>query len=187
MKLPINLASQPFRRDRAMLAASIAVSLLLVGTLGVLISLALLDRAQLADVRGDVSHLNAQIRQVQAEQAKFDTILRRPENAEVLEQSVFINALLRRKGISWTQIFVDLEKVLPYNVRIIQIRPVVDGQNHVTLDMQLGSDSPAPVIETLKVLAAAPFGSPEMLSQQPPTQAEPLWRYRMSVNYDQKL
>ena len=34
MKIPINLASQPFRRDRAMLVASIAVSLLLAGTLG---------------------------------------------------------------------------------------------------------------------------------------------------------
>ncbi len=51
MKIPINLASQPFRRDRAMLAASIAVSLMLVGTLGVLISLIMADRAQLADVR----------------------------------------------------------------------------------------------------------------------------------------
>ena len=51
MKIPINLASQPFRRDRAILAASIAVTVLLCVTLGVLISLALADRAQLADVR----------------------------------------------------------------------------------------------------------------------------------------
>ena len=36
MKIPINLASQPFRRDRALLAASIAVSVLLTITLGVL-------------------------------------------------------------------------------------------------------------------------------------------------------
>ena len=48
--------------------------------------------------------------------------LRRPQNADVLEQSVFLNALLKRKGISWTKIFADLEKVVPYNVRIIQIR-----------------------------------------------------------------
>ena len=33
MKIPINLASQPFRRDRAILAASIGVSLALSATL----------------------------------------------------------------------------------------------------------------------------------------------------------
>ena len=56
-------------------------------------------------------------------------MLRKPENAEVLERSVFLNALLVRKGISWTRIFADLEKVLPHNVRIIQIHPSVDAQN----------------------------------------------------------
>ena len=65
MKIPINLASQPFRRDRPMLAASIAVSLLLAGTLGVLISLALADRAQLADVRHDVDRLESASSHVQ--------------------------------------------------------------------------------------------------------------------------
>ena len=34
MKIPINLASQPFRRDRPMVAASIGVSLLLVAHAG---------------------------------------------------------------------------------------------------------------------------------------------------------
>ena len=55
MKIPINLASQPFRRVRAMLLASMAVSLLLVGTLGALVSLILADRAQVADVRPDMA------------------------------------------------------------------------------------------------------------------------------------
>ena len=43
MRIPINLASQPFRRDRAMLVASIAVSVVLCVTLAVLISLARAD------------------------------------------------------------------------------------------------------------------------------------------------
>ena len=47
------------------------------------------------------------------EQARQDAILRQPENAEVLERSLFLNALLYRKGISWTRIFADLEKSFP--------------------------------------------------------------------------
>jgi len=44
MRIPINLASQPFRRDRPMLLASAVVSAALLLTLVLLIYLALLDR-----------------------------------------------------------------------------------------------------------------------------------------------
>src|SRR5262249_39964021 len=141
MKIPINLASQPFRRDRPMIAASIAVSVLLLATLGGLIALTMMDRTQLADTRRNIDKLNQQTRRVSAEQAQFDAVLRQPENAEVLERTVFLNALLDRKGISWTRIFADLEKTVPYNVRIISIRPYVNAQNQITLEMNVGSES----------------------------------------------
>jgi Tfp pilus assembly protein PilN len=187
VRIPINLASQPFRRDRALLAASIAVSLLLVGTLGVLISLATADRAQLAEVRHRIGLLHAQIRQVSAEQARLDAVLRKPQNAEVLERSVFLNDLLLRKGISWTRIFADLEKAVPYNVRVIQIHPIVDDRNHIVLDMQVAAESPEPVIQMFKAMAQPPFANPDPKLQQAPSQSEPLYRYRVSVEYAQKL
>ena len=188
MKIPINLASQPFRRDRAMLAGSVAVSVMLVATLGVLISLIVSDRAQLADVRGDVDRLNRQIRVVRTEQDRLDSVLRKPENAEVLERSVFLNALLLRKGISWTRIFADLEKTLPYNVKVLAIRPSVNAQNQVMLDMTVGADSPEPVIQLYKALEESSlFGSVLQHSSLPPTQSDPLYRYRITVNYAQKL
>jgi type IV pilus assembly protein PilN len=188
MKIPINLASQPFRRDRAMLAASVAVSLMLVGTLGALISLIVADRALLADVRSDVDGLNRQIRAATAEQERLDAVLRKPENAEVLERSIFLNALLYRKGISWTRIFADLEKIVPYNVKVLAIRPSVNSDNQVMLDMTLGADSPEPVIQLYKALEESQlFGSVMEHSALPPTQSDPLYRYRMTVIYAQKL
>ena len=188
MKIPINLASQPFRRDRAVLAGTIALSLVLVGTLGALIALILADRAQLADVRSDVDRLNRQIRAATTEQGRLDAVLRRPENAEVLERSVFLNALLYRKGISWTRIFADLEKTVPYNVKVLAIRPSVNSDNQVMLDMTVGADSPEPVIQLYKALEeSALFGSVVEHSSLPPTQSDPLYRYRITVIYAQKL
>ena len=187
MKIPINLASQPFRRDRGLVAASVAVSLLLTATLGVLITLGMADERQLANTKADLARLNAQLASLAGEQAKQDAVLRKPENAEVLERSVFLNDLLLRKGISWTRIFADLEKALPHNVRIIQIHPTVDARNRVTLDMQVGSESPLPVIKMFETMAQAPFAKPDLKLQQTPTQAEPLYRYRVSVEYAQKL
>jgi len=188
MKIPINLASQPFRRDRAMLAGSIAVSLMLVGTLGALMALIMADRGLLADVRSDVDGLNRQIRAATAEQERLDVVLRKPENAEVLERSVFLNALLYRKGISWTRIFADLEKTVPYNVKVLAIRPSVNSENQVMLDMTVGADSPEPVIQLYKALEeSALFGSVVEHSSLPPTQSDPLYRYRITVIYAQKL
>ena len=188
MKIPINLASQPFRRDRAMLAGSIAVSLVLVGTLGALIALIVADRALLAGVRSDVDGLNRQIRTATVEQGRLDAVLRKPENAEVLERSVFLNALLYRKGISWTRIFADLEKTVPWNVKVLAIRPSVNSQNQVLLDMTVGADSPEPVIQLYRALEESPlFGSVVEHSSLPPTQSDPLYRYRITVIYAQKL
>jgi len=188
MRIPINLASQPFRPDRPVLVGSFAVGVLLVGSLGLLISLILVDRGQQADARLDVAQLNRSIRQVSAEQATLDAVLRRPENAEVLERTVFLNELLYRKGISWTKIFADLGQTLPPTVLIKTIRPFVNKQNKVTVEMTVGAETPAAVIEFLKALEASPlFESVSAPSSLAPSQAEPLYRARLTVNYAQKL
>ena len=51
MKIPINLASQPFRRDRVMMVAASAACVALVLTLGALTYLYSVDRAQSAELR----------------------------------------------------------------------------------------------------------------------------------------
>lgn len=189
MRLPINLASEPFRRDRPMVVAAIAGSTVLAVSLMVLIAMILSGRDRAADLRASVDRLNRQVETLTAEQAKLDATLRRPENAEVLERSVLWNTLISRKGISWTRIFSDLEKVMPPNVRLISVRlPQISRDNQVTLDMIVGAQSPEPVVDFLKRLEASPLFGPNAVSTiQPPSDNEPLWRYRVSVNYAQKL
>jgi type IV pilus assembly protein PilN len=106
----------------------------------------------------------------------------------VLAQTVFINALLERKAISWTRLFSDLETVVPGKVRLITVRPYIANDNRVQLDMVVGSASPEPVIDFLKRLEGSKlFGATQLISSQPPTQNEPVYRYRVSVTYAQKL
>jgi len=188
MRFPINLASQPFRRDRPMFVASVAVCAALVGTLIALILLAHADNAQLADVKKEVSALRAQVAAVNRQERDAESILRKPENAEVLETSVFLNTLLYRKGISWTRLLADLEKTMPPNVKVINIRPFVSGRGQVTLDMLVGAQDFRSIIGMYEALEQSPlFG--EVLQQQymPPSQTEPLNRYRFTVNYAQTL
>jgi Tfp pilus assembly protein PilN len=188
MKIAINLASQPFRRDRAMIVASSLVCGLLLVSLGVLIHLANEDNKQSGDVRHEVAMLKKQVQGVNDQQAKLDAVIHQPQNETVLERSVFINSLLLRKGISWNQIFTDLEKTIPYNVKLTRIRPSVDDQGRVTLDMILASDSVLPMVGALKAFQDNPlFGAVVPKGTIPPTQTEPLYRYAMDVTYAQKL
>jgi Tfp pilus assembly protein PilN len=184
----INLASEPFQRTRRMLVAAGAAAVLLTASLVLLISLSSMEQGQAAESRQAIDSLEARLRNLSTEDARLQAVLRRPENAAVLESSLFYNSLLYAKGISWTRLFEDLEQVLPYNVRVISIRPQVNAQNQISLEMIVGADSSEPVIRMLTRLERSPqFGATLIHNRMPPSQSEPLLRYRISVNYTQKL
>lgn len=188
MKVSINLASEPFRPMRPILVAGAAAAVLLLGTLGLLLAISMAQSGQAAELSRTLDKLERQSRTLDAQEAKLQEVLRRPENAEVLDRSLFLNTLLYAKGISWTRMFDDLEKVMPYNVRLISIRPQVTGEGHVSLDMVVGAESPEPVIQMLARLEqSGQFGGVQPHTRTPPSQGEPLLRYRISVNYTQKL
>jgi len=189
LRVPINLASEPFRRDRPVLVGSAALavvlSLLLIYQVVAIVS----ERHQAADIRIAIDQQNSRLRAVAAQQATLNTTLRKPENAEVLERSLFLNTLIERKAISWTKIFADLEKVMPYNVRLVSVRlPEVDTNNQVLLDMVVGSKDVPPILELLKRLeGSAQFGPTTVQSSAPPSQTDPFYRYHVTVSYAQKL
>jgi type IV pilus assembly protein PilN len=188
MRLPLNLASEPFRRDRPIFVASIAVSAVLAVLLTGLVYLVVLERDRAADARAALARLEADVAKLDREQAAVSRILTLPENAAVIERSLFLNALLSRKGISWTKVFSDLETVLPHNVRIISVRPQVSGASQIQLDLLVGASEPQPVIDFFMRLESSPlFGRTTVASGLPPSQTEPLYRYRLTVNYAQKL
>ena len=184
----INLATEPFQRDRLILVASSAAAAVLLVTLTLLTMAAVGDRQSMQTSLSALDQTEARLSGVRAEQRKLDTALSQSGNADVLERSQFINALLYRKGISWTKMFADLGKVMPPNVRLLSIRPTVDVNDHIELDMVVGSDTPKPVLDLLaKFEGSDLFGSPTLSGVIPPSQTDPSFRYRLSVGYAQKL
>jgi Tfp pilus assembly protein PilN len=190
----INLASQPFRRERAQNAILAAACALLLCSFLVLGSMILHERARAADLRRTIDTERAELGRFQRQQSQFSTVLGRPENADIFARSVFLNELIARRAVSWTVVFRDLEKTLPSNMRLISIRlPQVaggdtEGTDRVQLDMVLGTDRPETLIEMLKRLEQSElFGSAQVLGQQPPSQNDPQYKYRVTVIYAQKF
>jgi type IV pilus assembly protein PilN len=105
-----------------------------------------------------------------------------------------MNQIISRRAVSWTRCFQDLGTVLPKNVRLMAIRlPQIDssvegGTNRVELDMFVGTTQPSAIIGLLENLGKSPlFGAASLMNQNPPSQNDPLYKYRITVPYDQKL
>jgi Tfp pilus assembly protein PilN len=189
LRIPINLSTEPFRKDRPALVASSAVAVVLTLLLGVVVYVIAADRGRVKDTRVEVARLDSELRKISSEQARLEGTLRQPANAEVLQRSYLLNTLIEHKAISWTKIFGDLETVMPMETRIISVRlPQITSLNEVVLDVEVGAKDPGPFLVLLNHLNKSPlFGPVAMKGTQPPTQQEPVYKFRFTVNYAQKL
>lgn len=190
----LNIASQPFRRERARNAALAVLGLALAASLLVLVGLILHARVEAADLRAKLNLQRAELVRVQAAQSGYSRVLAQPKNADVLAESVLLNELIARRSVSWTRVFQDLGTVLPKDMRLLSIRlPQVSadsgsGRNRVQLDMWVGAEKPGSVVVFLKKLASSQlFGDASLMSEAPPTQNETLHKYRLTVAYAQQL
>src|SRR5665213_1359860 len=183
MRIPVNLAREPFRSDRPMLVGSTVAALLLAVSLGMLVSRFATGRGEIRQTQEILNRVDRQLSVVRASQAKLDARMRQPGNEVVLDRSILLNELIRLKATSWTKIFSDLEKVLPANVRVLSIRPSINARDQVFLDMQVAADAPEQVIAfILKLEGSDVFGSTTLSVVNTPTQTDAFYRYRISVN-----
>ncbi len=190
----INLASQPFRAERAQMALLAGVCAVLLISLLTLTGLILHARSEAVGLRRQLDAANTTLKKLQRDQARFSAVLSKPQNADVFATSVFLNEVIARRGLSWTRVFKDLETVIPANMRLLGVRlPQTaanegTGANRVQLDMNVGTMQPDAVIALLNRLKQSKlFGAAELVNQTPPTQNDPLYKFRVTVSYAQKL
>ncbi len=188
MRVSLNLASRPFGQDRLFYTASTAAGLLLTAAAVLMVLLFVRSYRRSPETARQETEARRQLSALAQRQAGLEIILRKPENAVVLERSIFLNELLHRKGISWTRTFADLEQLMPPRVRLISIRPQVTPDNEVSLDMQIGTETREGFVEFLRgIEGSSLFREPLLHSDSPPGENQPLYRFRVSVIYDQKL
>lgn len=149
MRLNINLATQPYEDARRFTA-------IWTGIIGALlvsaIVLSLLVYKRWHDYR-QVSHAisveRTVLQDLDDKQTQGLAILNRAENQDVRQRSDFLNQLILRKEVSWTNIFTSLEKMMPPHLRVLAVQPSFkDGQ--LIVSMQLGGDSRDRVAELVR-------------------------------------
>ena len=188
MKVSLNLATRPFGRNRLFYASTAAAGAVLLVCALLLVGTFVRSYRRSPELVRQAEQHRRQLTDLARKQAELEAVLRRPENAVVLERSAFLNELLYRKGISWTKTFADLENLMPPRVRLISIRPQINVENQVSLEMEVGAETREGFVEFLKEIESSNlFRSPVLHGDSPPTENQPLFRFRVSVIYDQKL
>jgi hypothetical protein len=71
---------------------------------------------------------------------------------------------------------------------MMQIRPEVTASNKIVLDMQVGAETRGDFIEFLQAIESSDaFPRYSVRGSSPPTENQPLWRFQLTVQYDQRL
>jgi type IV pilus assembly protein PilN len=147
MRLDINLATRPYEDAREFWARwGLGVGLLAALTLA-LVMFAVRGWTNAGRDRHNIAQLEQQIAELNKERTDDQAVLDMPVNRSTRDQSQFLNGLIQRKAFSWTRVFEDLERVIPPNLHVVSLRPELNEQNQMQLDMRVACDTRAAAVE----------------------------------------
>ncbi len=152
MRPRFNLASQPFINLRPFLLTTSLLGVAAVALSVVLAVVALTTwRTQTATLER-LQGLQRQRADLVSRQGRLQTELRDAATQRLLKRTHELNQMIRHKSLSWTELFYDLQQHLPAGARILSLAPSLRDDGRLLVQMQVGGESPAAVLEFLRVL-----------------------------------
>ena len=174
MRIPLNLATEPLENLRPVRAAVALAAIALVLLTAAVVRRELRARSELRFQTEQMESLRGELAALEKEQQELEAWMATPQVLQIRDRSAFLNSIILQKSLSWTQMFLDLEKTLPARVRIAAIRPSGSGSEQADLSLTVAADSMEPLVEFLKNLEASPqFGAPTLGAQRFPSERDP--------------
>jgi type IV pilus assembly protein PilN len=172
MRLDINLATRPYEDARQFwLRWGLGVGALAALTLFLLLWTVSEWRHAGRD-RHEIARLDAQIKERDDERAQAQAFLDQAANRSTRDQSQFLNGLIQRKAFSWTRVFEDLEQVMPSNLHVVSLRPELNDQGQVELDMKVVGDTREASVELVhRMEGSKHFQSAQLVQENQEAQA----------------
>jgi Tfp pilus assembly protein PilN len=168
MRLNINLASQKYTDARQFYlrwGAAVTVMLLLTVFLGIRARLTYTISKQSGR---HIAELKEKIRNTEQQKASAEAVLNKPENHDVREQYSVWNNLLEQKSFSWTELFTDLEKIMPGRAYVISIAASPPTNHRLKLAMAIAGEKYDDASELIKKMEGSEhFRFPVLVGQAP--------------------
>ena len=166
MRLDINLATRPYEDAREFWSRwGLGVGVLAVITVG-LLGVTVTGWIKAGRDRHDIARLQGQIAEREKERAVYQAELDKSSNRSTRDQSQFLNGLIQRKSFSWTRVFEDLEQVMPSNLHVVSLRPELNEQNQMQLEMKVAGDNRSAAVELVhRMEGSKHFQSAQLLQE----------------------
>lgn len=155
MKVRLNIATTPLQTHRKFLAGS-----MLIGALAGIVFLGL--GWDVLSVRKSNEALRARVATMRQEMAglmrdrdELENFFKEEQNAKLNERSTFLNSLIDEQSLNWTQMFMDMEKIMPAGVRLVNIEPKHE-KGQVKVMLQIGAVSDEAKLKFLRALENSP-------------------------------
>lgn len=167
MRLNINLASQKYQDAREFYIRWGSILALLIVATVALGFLTWSNYHRSLDDRQRLSQLQNQINDVDEQYRKEKSWLDRPENKDVRDQLGFWNDVIYQKRFSWTQLFADLEKIMPGRAYVLSVQPSFTKDRRLKLDLSFIGEKHENALELVRKMEGSErFRFPEIISEQ---------------------
>ena len=121
----VNLAKRPFVNARPVVRSSIFLWLLGLVLLAVNLSLFLGYWVDSVEVRSELEAVENEIELEEKRFAQLDKDFARLDLADLNTETAFLNRLIEDRTFPWSQLFEDLEDILPRDVKLRALQPNV--------------------------------------------------------------
>jgi len=152
MRLNLNLATQPYAEVRRFMMRWTVVLALVFALTVVLVYMAGTALKGWNTARQKNSEIQAKIAERDQLRAQAQGYLAQPQNRDTRDRSQFLNELIARKAFSWTQVFSDLERLMPVGLHVVSVTPAVNDDNQLEVRMMVNGRSRDRAIELVKRL-----------------------------------
>jgi hypothetical protein len=156
-ELELNLSTRPFPAYRLMNVGLVSVLVILI-VLTVSQAWGFLHYSSLADsIRRDEQTARVESETSAQQLAVLAAKLDRPESAAKLNDIGFLNSLIARRELSWTDLFANLENMVPETVRLVSLKPEIPAEGPVLLMIDARGRSLNDIAQFISLLEQAPM------------------------------
>ncbi len=170
MRVRLNLATKPLETHRrflagaGLIAAVAGIAFLLLGWHVYVV------RKADAQLRARTEKTRKELIRYQQERSDLERFFSRRDNAMLHDRAAFLNTILDERSFNWTQMFMDLEKVLPGGVRVVSIEPV-QKNGRIEVRLSVGATSDEAKLKFIRALEeSSAFTRIEPVSEHVPNQ-----------------
>jgi type IV pilus assembly protein PilN len=169
MKVRLNLSTKPLQSHRQFLAAS-GLLALVAGVIFIVLGWHVYRvRRSAAELRARSQSTRAQLATLVNDRASLQKFFEQKENADLNSRAAYLNGIIDARSFNWTQMFMDLEHVLPGGVHVVSVEPKQD-KGAVEVKLVVGAASDQAKLKFLRSLEESPvFRQVILISEHAPT------------------